>query len=409
MTTKRGCLNWLPWRRKPGTEAVPPVERPTVPEESEADRIERARKLVEEADRILGEKGSLERVAEALRDASRIAPDLLAPVHWTVLAGHLLTKEREPYEAWEACRRALELDPGYVMAICPMLLTARIVRKGRDAKLLLFKAWEALDVEERELLVTWLRTLEPKFEQASHGETLLFNLSMMGHEELVRALLDRGAAAAARNPSDGNTPLHAAAAAGHAGVVRLLLERGADPEAAGAGGTTPLAFVATMGEPKMAELLVQAGASVDRRDEKGATPLFLAAGESRISMVEKLLTLGADPNAAAMYGVTPLVAAISFPGRSIESGPIVSTVLALLAGGADADKEGESGGTPLTAAAARGYKGCAGFLLDHGARADRKKPDGSTAASIAEENGHEEVAALLRAAASTPSPESPSA
>jgi ankyrin repeat protein len=68
----------------------------------------------------------------------------------------------------------------------------------------------------------------------------------------------------------------------------------------------------------------------------------------------------------------------------------------LLAAGADPNTRQNGGFTALHAAAQNGDAAMARDLLDHGAAVDPATEDGRTALTIAEEQGHDEVAALLR-------------
>lgn len=60
--------------------------------------------------------------------------------------------------------------------------------------------------------------------------------------EIVRLLLDAGAAINAPNPTTLLTPLHAAMIKASTPITALLLERGADPQAPDRFGRTPLAW-----------------------------------------------------------------------------------------------------------------------------------------------------------------------
>ena len=61
-----------------------------------------------------------------------------------------------------------------------------------------------------------------------HGSTVLMKASEVGRLDLVRLLLDAGAAVDAQRP-DGATALMAAAQSGHTAVVAVLLHAGAEP------------------------------------------------------------------------------------------------------------------------------------------------------------------------------------
>ena len=69
----------------------------------------------------------------------------------------------------------------------------------------------------------------------------------------------------------------------------------------------------------------------------------------------------------------------------------------LLGAGAKVENASNMGVTPLFVAAGKGYEKCVQRLLEAGAEVDKVTPFG-TALSDAMENGHENCAALLRAA-----------
>ncbi|KAI0972746.1 ankyrin [Xylaria arbuscula] len=98
--------------------------------------------------------------------------------------------------------------------------------------------------------------------------------SHMGHEVVVKILLEQGADLECRDEEFGNTPLFWAAQMGHDGVVKLLLDNNADIE-----GTIK---------------------------EMNFTPLFVAAAAGRHTTVKLLLENNADPEARDMLGMKPL-------------------------------------------------------------------------------------------------------
>ncbi len=126
--------------------------------------------------------------------------------------------------------------------------------------------------------------------------------------EVIRLLLDAGAATHAKN-EDGLTPLHLAA--GHywdPEVAGMLLRAGAFVDARAGNDSTPLHFAAAFGgNPSVAELLLDAGADANARDTGGLTPLHLAARfRGYATVAQMLLAAGADVNARDREGKTPL-------------------------------------------------------------------------------------------------------
>lgn len=74
----------------------------------------------------------------------------------------------------------------------------------------------------------------------SIGETALFGAAALGHVEVVRFLLDRGAVCNISEESIGYTPLHWAASHGNLETIKVLVDAGADPTVADHQGRRPV-------------------------------------------------------------------------------------------------------------------------------------------------------------------------
>ncbi|RYC78041.1 hypothetical protein BFJ63_vAg19085 [Fusarium oxysporum f. sp. narcissi] len=86
------------------------------------------------------------------------------------------------------------------------------------------------------------------------GETPLSQAAGLGREDVVRLLLEKGAAIESKNRS-GQTPLFVAAREGHETVVRLLVEKGAAIKSKDRSGRTPLRWAARGGHEAVVRLL----------------------------------------------------------------------------------------------------------------------------------------------------------
>jgi len=217
------------------------------------------------------------------------------------------------------------------------------------------------------------------------GEAELFAAVEAGDEPLVRALVAEAPELAGARDSSGLSAVLAARYRSHLGVVEALLAAGpeldvfaaaavgrterlveildADPAAVDAvagDGFRPLQLAAFFGQPEAARLLLERGAPVDAvsGNDAGLRALHSAAADGHAGIVTLLLEAGADPGPRQQGGFTPLMAAALHGDESM--------VAALLAAGADVT-----------------------------ARSD----DGRDAAGLAEEGGHPELAARLRAPA----------
>lgn len=198
--------------------------------------------------------------------------------------------------------------------------------------------------------------LTPQFHTALRQGTL----------EALRAALDQGASAVARD-AQGNTPLMLAALYGNVATVRLLLDRGAEVTATNVAGATALHRAAH--DPDLVALLLERGAPADARAANGNSPLLLAArGANSHRAVQLLLSRGAEANAANVFGATPLMAA--------AAGGDTRTVRLLVRHGANPNARPNldhpgflfgGGRSPLMWAAFRGDLATLQVLLDAGA------------------------------------------
>jgi ankyrin repeat protein len=147
---------------------------------------------------------------------------------------------------------------------------------------------------------------------------------------------------------------------------------------------------ATLGDvDRLHELLHEEPSLVEARSPDDATALHFAAFFTQPETARLLADHGAD-----VHAVSPTFGSVT-PLHSAAAGGSTEIVHLLLAAGADPNARQNLGFTALHAAAQNGDAAMARDLLDHGA-VDSATEDGRTALAIAEEQGHDEVAALLR-------------
>ena len=278
----------------------------------------------------------------------------------------------------------------------------------------------------------------------SSNVQLLFDACAVGNVDGVKALLDAGVPANARN-ANGQTPLIVAARSGRLDVVRLLLESGArsaartdpllglqeplsvedindtferatastmSPEVLRAGDDDSLESTAREEEARALEVL---DSTDDLLCEAG--PLLTASVCGHFEVVDALLDAGVDPNPTDWIETPPLVGAAAqghehIVARLLEAGAYVDggtgftaleeavvhrhvrVVRRLLAADADVDRRNEDGGTALMLAAATGCLPIVQLLVEAGADVNIVT-DGEAALSCAAAYGHLDVFAYL--------------
>jgi ankyrin repeat protein len=188
------------------------------------------------------------------------------------------------------------------------------------------------------------------------------------------------------------TALHYAAAIGHEEVVKLLLQRGADATIVSAWGATPLSSACEGGHLGVVQLLFdhQGVQALGMTASTGATPLHYAARGGREDVVKFLLGKGADANSQREDGWTPFTEALS------EGHIGVARMLLEHMGGEDLDARDTYGQTALFHAAGGGHEDMVAFLLSKGAKANIQDEHGATPfIETAYNSGHVGVARLL--------------
>jgi len=203
----------------------------------------------------------------------------------------------------------------------------------RGAKENLFDAVYADDVKTTSALLKENKSLVSRLSLG--GDSVVAIAAGTGHADILKLLLDKGAAADGANSFDGRTPLHFAALFNRTNTAQLLIRHGAKVQAYDRFGLTPLHYAALQGYPETVALLLKHKANPDvgvvpSSDPRpffppqrgltlaGDTPLHLAALNGQTNVIPTLLKSGASVNATNSMGRTALDLA-SEPGGATES------------------------------------------------------------------------------------------
>lgn len=263
-------------------------------------------------------------------------------------------------------------------------------------------------------LETLLETEKPDYRDTA-GRTPLHWAARQGHTSTTKLLLDNGAEVDAVDNVRA-TSLHLACMYGHQQVASLLIENGSDVNAANNVGGTALIWAAIAGSVKVATLLLTHGADVNAWLKGGATALVRAVEREDEKMVDLLVNHGADVNSgrptplcvatgksnpAIMRVLLEAGAVPDIPASSASSASISKTVIGaairaktdgplrlLLRYGADPNRRGAHGETPMQYAALSGRLEIVNLLLEAGGQLDPVDDSGNTVlhAAVNEEN-----------------------
>jgi ankyrin repeat protein len=221
------------------------------------------------------------------------------------------------------------------------------------------------------------------------GATPLHEAAEVGHAEVVRLLLSKGADVNAKTTTGRLTPLHVAAGKGHREVAETLINSGADVNAKDHSGDTPLHLTVTWGRKEIASLLLSKGADPTILNDSGATPDMRSTVEvDRLEEVEAARDMVVKHGWIRKAGKT--IHAAAMKGDSAELARILDRDPSQLNAQHDFFK------TPLHCAAAYGKKEAVVLLLKRGADITGAKADGTPLHSAAQE-GHVDVAEVLLA------------
>ena len=218
--------------------------------------------------------------------------------------------------------------------------------------------WAVDDLEKTRALVE--HGADVNAISANRRRAILAACTIRRNREVVAYLLDHGANPSEKAPglNDGTAPLTEAALLGDEDLIRLLLDRGANAQAA---GFLPLALSMRARCNGCVEALMP-----KLRPEQVLTPLMLMGAPPRGPALSaaSLLARGADANAKGANGYPMLLLAAASNIQSVDA------VRALLDKGADVNATGPHGETALRFARLQGASPLVDVLLKAGAKGD---------------------------------------
>jgi ankyrin repeat protein len=121
--------------------------------------------------------------------------------------------------------------------------------------------------------------------RSPQDESALMMAALNGHEELVKALIAKGADV----NKTGWTPLHYAATKGHSSIIKVLLEKSAYIDAESPNKSTPLMMAAMYGTFEAVKLLIDEGADILLKNDLNLTALDFARQANRSDSAALLL------------------------------------------------------------------------------------------------------------------------
>ena len=222
--------------------------------------------------------------------------------------------------------------------------------------------------------------------RGAYDRTVLHAACQNGEVDVVRYLLALGVLDVDAEDDHGERPLDDACDNGHVEVVKVLVEDGgADVDVEGKNKYGPIYSACYGGSVEILRVLVDAGSGGEGRDGGvWVSGLAKAAEEGHVDLVRELMGIG--------VGVDAVVDAVGMEQTALcraSRGGQVDVVRVLVEeGGADVNKAGREGWTPLWFACEEGKEDVVWVLLEMGATIQERADDwGRTLVSLARDAG----------------------
>ena len=196
---------------------------------------------------------------------------------------------------------------------------------------------------------------------------------------------------------EGKSPLWHACAAGHKETVRLLLNAKASVDLPDAKAMTPLMRAVVTDECEIVRMLLQHKADMNFTDHNKVSALIFGASTDSLPSMKLLMEAGCDLDALTVnkgHGEGMQLSALMAAARSGK----VEMLRQMIAYGAALDLPSSSNGWTAFHIACEGGEGeMVAILVTAGCNTSLKDVLGRTGKDLAEENGHADVVARLRA------------
>ncbi|MCK4907678.1 MAG: ankyrin repeat domain-containing protein [Spirochaetes bacterium] len=222
-------------------------------------------------------------------------------------------------------------------------------------------------MKKKLILIASLIFLSSLFIFAGPNEDLMKAVKK-GNLRGVKRAVRRRANLNIRERQKGRTPLHIAAERGYLKIVKYLIHKGVKADITDRFGITPLHLTAMKGQYKIARFLIKKGANVRKKNRFDETALYFACAavpffNNHYKIAELLIQMGASVKTAKGGGGDAPIHAAAI-GNNLSKKKLIHL---LLSKGADINRKGNFGNTPLCYAANYGSRFLLQYLIERGA------------------------------------------
>ncbi|ULT95282.1 hypothetical protein L3Y34_004185 [Caenorhabditis briggsae] len=243
-------------------------------------------------------------------------------------------------------------------------------------------------VERGESELRCALTAEVSTLRNANGESLLIVAVRVGNTPVAKQLAHLDPESVDETDNEGWSALLNAAHGGHVDIVRLLIEAGAAVDQPDLMGWSPLMWAVYKNHLDVVDLLINSRAHVNLIDEEdGLTPLIVASGRGFSQIVERLIESDCQVNACDKFGSTALI----WAARKGHL-PVVQL---LLNSGAEVDAVGMYSSTALMLATRGNFLQVVDLLLTREPNVNVADQNGLTALGMAARDGYADICESL--------------